>query len=53
MTARARDFKNVFTEGVIYERVKLRFLYGLRYQGLYFLRIKNSVRCCKGSRTQM
>ena len=52
MTTRVGAFKKSFTEG-FNKTVELRFLYGLRYQGLYFLRIKNSIRYCKGTRTQM
>ena len=38
----AKRFRGDFSK-----TVKLRFLYGLRYQGLYFVRIKDSLRCCK------
>ena len=37
------------TEGFS-KTVKLRFFYGLHYQGLYFFRIKDSIRCCKGTK---
>ena len=38
----AKRFRGDFSK-----TVKLRFLYGVRYQGLYFVRIKDSLRCCK------
>lgn len=46
------QFENICAEDQS-KTAKLRFLYGLKYQGLYLLRIKDYIRCCKGTRTHV